>query len=286
VSTDEQLAWEHRLRTRAAAAAGIGALAGFLGRLISYQAYLRGPDDGPGAPLRAADFLHDKSGVLLLGAAVSAVGLLAIAYVLGYLARATRARRPNLHRGVLIVAVSGAVGLAVAQLVNQIAINARVSDFIASGSRNYFEARDLLNTGSILAAQTIGLAATLALGFGFVLISVNAMRVGLITRFLGYLGVFVGLLAVFPIVFPVPIVQTFWLIAIAMMLLQQYPKELPAAWRTGKAEPWPTGRELPSAGGPVDRPPAPAPAGRGPAAAAAAPAPRKPPDKRKRKRRR
>jgi hypothetical protein len=281
VSTDEQLAWEHRLRTRAAAAAALGALAGFLGRLITFQAYLDAPKDGPDAPLRAADFLHDKSGVLLLGAVVSAIGLFAIAYALGYLARSTRARRPSLHRGILVVAVGGAVGLAVGQLANQIAVNAQVSDFIASGSRNYFEARELLTTGPIIAAQTIGLAATLALGFGFVLISINAMRVGLITRFLGYLGVFAGLLAVFPIIFPVPIVQTFWLIAIAMMLLQQYPKELPLAWRTGKAEPWPTGRELAPADGPVDRPPAPAPAGPG-AAAAAAPAPRK----RKRKRRR
>jgi hypothetical protein len=279
VSTDEQLAWEQRLRPLAASAAAVAALAGFFGRLITYGAYSNAPDASPGAPIKAINFLHEKSGSLLLGSAMSAVGLLALAFLLGYLARATKARQPTLHRGVLIVAIGGAVALAVSQLVLQIAIGAKVSDFVASGSSNYFEARDLLNSGLVLAAQTISLAATLALAFGIVLISLNAMRVGLLTRFLGYLGIFVGVLTVFPIGSPIPIVQTFWLIAIAMMLLQQYPKELHTAWRTGKPEPWPSGRELAAAGGPADRP-ASAPAAR--EAAAAAPAHHK----RKRKRRR
>jgi hypothetical protein len=256
----------------AAAAAAVAALAGFFGRLITYSAYSDAPDAGPGAPLKAIDFLDDKATPLLLGATVSAIGLLALAVVLGFLARATRARQPTLHRGVLVVAVGGAVGLAVSQLVLQFAIGARVSDFVDSGSRNYFEARDLLSSGAVIAAQTISLAATLALAFGLVLISLNAMRVGLLSRFLGYLGIFVGVLTVFPIGSPIPIVQTFWLIAIAMMLLQQWPRELYPAWRTGKAEPWPSARDAARAEGPAAEP-APAPAA-GPA-----------PQKRKRKRR-
>jgi hypothetical protein len=243
VSTEEQLAWEQRWRPWAATAAALAALAGFFGRLITYTAYSDAPDAGPGAPLKAIAFLDDKSTPLLLGSAVSAIGLLALAVVLGYLARATRARRPTLHRGVVIVAVGGAVGLAISQLVLQFAIGARVNDFIDSGSRDYFEARDLLSSGAVIAAQTISLAATLALAFGFVLISLNAMRVGLLSRFLGYLGIFVGVLTIFPIGSPIPIVQTFWLIAIAMMLLQQWPRELYPAWRTGQAEPWPSARD-------------------------------------------
>ncbi|HEU0318892.1 MAG TPA: hypothetical protein VFR49_16275, partial [Solirubrobacteraceae bacterium] len=94
MSTDEQLAWEQRLRPWAASAAAIAALAGFFGRLITYTAYSDAPDAGPGAPLEAVDFLHEKAGPLLLGAAISAVGLLALAFLLGYLARATMARQP------------------------------------------------------------------------------------------------------------------------------------------------------------------------------------------------
>jgi hypothetical protein len=276
VTTEEQLAWEQRHRALAAVAAALAAVTAFFGRLITYSAYNDAPDAGPGAPLKAVDFLNDKATPLLVGAALSAIGLLWLAYLLGYLARATKARQPSVHRAILVVAVGGAVALAVSTLTFQVAVQMKVSDFVASGSRNYFEARDLLSSGIAIAAQTVSLAATLALAFGIVIISLNAMRVGLLTRFLGYLGIFVGVLTVFPIGSPIPIVQTFWLIAIALMLLEMWPRELHPAWRTGQAEPWPSSRGLPA--GPPDESATPAPAPVGATTAA--------PQKRKRKRRR
>ena len=63
--------------------------------------------------------------------------------------------------------------------------------------------------------QAIGLA-SLALGLGWVVICLNAMRVGLLTRFMGVLGVICGALIVLPILSPLPIVQTFWLGAMAV----------------------------------------------------------------------
>jgi hypothetical protein len=40
---------------------------------------------------------------------------------------------------------------------------------------------------------------------------------------------------------PVPLVQAFWLVALGLLLLGR--GTLPPAWRTGKAEPWPSARE-------------------------------------------
>jgi hypothetical protein len=43
---------------------------------------------------------------------------------------------------------------------------------------------------------------------------------------------------------PVSVVQSFWLIAVGMIVLGVIPGGQPPAWRTGKAEPWPSQREI------------------------------------------
>jgi hypothetical protein len=70
------------------------------------------------------------------------------------------------------------------------------------------------------------------------------MRVGLLTRFMGVLGMIVGVLLVFPIGSPVPIVQTFWLAALAVLFLDRWPGGGPTAWRSGEAQPWPSAAEV------------------------------------------
>ena len=81
------------------------------------------------------------------------------------------------------------------------------------------------------------------LAVGFVLISLNAMRVGLLTRFMGYLGIFTGILVLFPIGSPVPVVQAFWLLALAYLLTDRWPSGVPPSWRSGRAEAWPSAAE-------------------------------------------
>jgi hypothetical protein len=70
------------------------------------------------------------------------------------------------------------------------------------------------------------------------------MRVGLLTRFMGVLGIICGALIVLPILSPLPIVQTFWLGAMALLLLGRWRSGVPPAWRTGEAQPWPSQQEL------------------------------------------
>ena len=71
-----------------------------------------------------------------------------------------------------------------------------------------------------------------------VMVSLNAMRVGLLTRFLGYLGIIGGVLTIIPLV-PIPIVEAYWLLALAYLLSGRWPSGVPPAWSTGRAEPWP-----------------------------------------------
>jgi hypothetical protein len=71
------------------------------------------------------------------------------------------------------------------------------------------------------------------------------MRVGLLTRFMGVLGVIVGV-AVAPIL-PIDqqgIIRVFWLAALGMLFLGRLPSGTPKAWATGQAEPWPSQQQL------------------------------------------
>ena len=77
----------------------------------------------------------------------------------------------------------------------------------------------------------------------FVLVALQAMNVGLLTRFMGYLGMFAGALFLFQIT-QVPVVQCFWLLALAYLLSGRWPTGVPPAWRTGRAEPWPSSAEV------------------------------------------
>jgi hypothetical protein len=116
------------------------------------------------------------------------------------------------------------------------------------------------------------------------------MRVGLLTRFMGYLGIFTGVLVLFPIGSPVPVVQGFWLLALGYLFSGRWPTGIPPAWRSGRAEPWPSSaamreQRMKAAGGGGRGKPAPTPAPQ----TVGAPAPgrtRSATPKRKRKRRR
>jgi len=61
---------------------------------------------------------------------------------------------------------------------------------------------------------------------------------------MGVLGIICGALIVLPILSPLPIVQTFWLGAMALLLAGRWPNGLPPAWTTGEAVPWPSSAEV------------------------------------------
>ena len=124
-------------------------------------------------------------------------------------------------------------------------------------------AHDALQPPIAIAAGLIQFIGHVALGLGFVLIALNAMRVGLLTRFMGVLGIMAGVFLAFPF-FSIPIVQAFWLVAVGMLFLGRFPNGTPPAWETGRAEPWPTRQEMLEQQGkgggsaPVKAPPPPA----------------------------
>lgn len=259
VDTEQQLAWEARQRPRAAAAAALAALLG-LGADIWSTGIVRGaPSSGyvdalarAAQPGRFGDAQSNRTGYFqwisdhstgLIGSnVVKGLSFLALAWALTFLAAATRARRPIVAKPVVYVPLVGAVLSALAAVGTSIGYASEVDQFL-SGPHTVDRAADAGNGSLLVTSQLIGLAGGLALAVGFVFVSLNAMRAGLLTRFMGILGCIIGVLVVIPIG-PLPIIQTFWLGALAALFLGQWPRGMPPAWTTGREAPWPSQSEV------------------------------------------
>jgi hypothetical protein len=97
--------------------------------------------------------------------------------------------------------------------------------------------------GAYGVAGTFGVIGSLASGLAFVLVSIAAMRVGLLTRFMGILGAIVGATFVLPLDQP-GVIRSFWIIAIGFLILGRWPNGVPPAWASGREEPWPSQQQL------------------------------------------
>ncbi|MEA2192218.1 MAG: hypothetical protein QOI73_2339 [Solirubrobacteraceae bacterium] len=256
---DETLLDEQRRRTQAGAsaiAAGILTIGGGALAALVYSDLPTVPILGalnerlsPNAPqpgLKAVQVLwYDDNAVKLIAISiVLALAAAAIGLTLSHLYRSTRARRPDLHRAVVYAAIAGAVLVAVAGIVQAIGVSIEAASFAGSSKQSSDAAGDVLQSPVVVAALALRQVGVFALGFAFVMLSLNAMRVGLLTRFMGVLGVIVGALFIIPLGSSLPIVQAFWLCALGALFLGRWPSGMPPAWVTGDAQPWPTQQEL------------------------------------------
>ncbi len=198
----------------------------------------------PGLKARQVLWYDDNAIRLILVSVVLALAAAAIGLALTHLYRSVRARRPETPRGVVYAAVAGAVLVAVSGLVQAIGVSIEASSFASSANQTSDAARDVLQGPAIVAALLLRQVGVFAIGFAFVLLALNGMRVGLLTRFMGVLGIIVGVLFIIPLGASLPIVQSFWLIALGALFLGRWPAGLPPAWVTGEAQPWPTQQEL------------------------------------------
>jgi len=241
VSHDEQLAWEARVGKPAGVAA-------FAAAFMAVAAGLYVPlavgaiDDGADGYLKTVDA---ESNDFLIQSIVQGLALLLVVPPLLYLFRAARYRRGQLMPAAAVLLALGAITVAVVTVLGRLEVIDIADRFFpeqAQGVNDLDEAaEDFISDESSAALQGIGLGGTLALAFAIVMISLNAMRAGLLSRFMGILGIFVGILLVIPL--GVQILQLFWFAALAMLFLDRWPGGRGPAWQTGEEIPWPGAAE-------------------------------------------
>ena len=240
MSAADTLAFEARWRVRAAIVGGAAALATLGGQAWLISITQKSKTSELTYQLL---FYNSHRGSLLPASIIIGIGLILLIGPLLFMFRATKARRPQLPGIALVTAWVGPIAAGIGQIVLQIVLLNKAHTFATTGAQTYQQAKHLTDAGSLKAVQGLALAGQLSLGFAFVLISLNAMRVGLLTRFMGVLGIIVGVLFVIPLG-TLQVVQPFWLLALTALFLGRWPNGVPPAWQTGEAEPWPSQQEL------------------------------------------
>jgi hypothetical protein len=236
---EAQLVWERRAAVPVAVAAILAGL------LMIQTLFVRGAlyDDRKGVE-STPDYLlslHAHSGAFLASAIAEALGVLALGVVLFFLFRAIRYRTPEVPEAFKWLAIVGPVLLAAATVYGFVETSHAADKFAAGlpirGDAGKDRAEDLLKDVSPVTIA-LQLAGQLSVAFAYVMLSVRAMRAGLLSRFMGILGVIVGVLLVIRIL-PQPLLQLFWLGAFAALVLGYWPNGRGPAWETGEAAPWP-----------------------------------------------
>jgi hypothetical protein len=240
VQPDEQLEWERR----AGRPAGVAAICGAVLLLASGVLSARGVETHAWDTYLNVD---DDPGLVFLPNVVQAFAYLAVAFALYYLARATTARHDQTAAPTRVMAVVGPLAAAASAVLLAFAI-VKIAHQVGdvqpppSGNKARDDALKDLQTNSNLytVASYVTLAARLAFAFALVLGSVNGMRAGTLSRFLGILGIILGVLSVLIGGFVTFVLAPFWLGAVGLIFLNRWPGGRGPAWDTVEAIPWPT----------------------------------------------
>lgn len=233
----EQLGWEARAGRLAAGAALVAAAL-----IVASLAYrIAALPRGAGT---AKEFLPDvyaNKGAFVFVGVISGLAMLAFIPPLLYLYDVTRHRRPEIPGVARVLIFLGPILFAICSVWLQ-ARQIRAADQFAAGSvKTNKQAEDLLRDASS-APLGVSLGASIAVGLATILVSLHAMRAGLLSRFMGVLGIILGALFVLPLLAS-PIIQLFWLLALGAVFIDRWPGGRGPAWETGEAIPWPTSRE-------------------------------------------
>jgi hypothetical protein len=255
VAPDDQLEYEARNAQRA----GIAAIAA--GVLLLVSSFYPALFATKGTSARSYDSLlriHAHLTDVLVPQILEALAYPLIAVALLYLYRAAKARRPETPKITRVLAIGGPTLVAIGSLMYGIAVvvlaqkaadaklptyatdpSGGIANLVGVWNAGELRASDLTTGSSLYTATAIlELVSNLAFGFAMVLIGLNAMRAGLVSRFMGILGIIAGVITVlFRGISPI---EAFWLIAVGMLFMNRWPNGRGPAWDSLEPLPWPT----------------------------------------------
>jgi hypothetical protein len=239
MNTEEILVQESQARTRQMVIATVAGVLLMLAAIVN----ITGPHAKVNELTLGLIVDHQRGPLDIIVAVINAIAQIAIAWTLVYLFRCARLRSERAQGFIPILAMVGAGLSVVAGVLNAVVISIKVHDFVTTGAQTYDEANRLTGGSGLLILQVAAQLASLFVAIAFVLVALQAMRVGLLPRFLGYVGMISGALVLFPIIV-LPVVQFYWLLAVGYLLSGRWPSGLPTAWRTGRAEALPSSTEV------------------------------------------
>jgi hypothetical protein len=191
-------------------------------------------------------YLSHHASSLIITSALAAVAIGVLTLVLLLLADAARFRRPNSWPVARPLILVGGAGLALISVVHQVVLAIETHKF-ATGHVFTNTAVDnaLAKSTANIVSQYLDLLAGLSVAVAMIVIVVNAIRTGLVTRWLGVVGVISGILIFLPIGgATLEVIPAFWLVAMGILYVGKWPNGTPPAWEAGEARPWPSRAQM------------------------------------------
>ena len=242
MSRREQLAWQERWSLPAALAAL--AAVGFVIAAIAVATQGVGSGSGDSELLRNVDAHRTAQ---IVSSILQAIGVGLLAAPLYYLFRVAKARSDRMRGQLVGVVVAAPLFLSVLAILSGVSTLHAASDFVSNEVPHLLAKGVALNSdhANEIAKEAIddaplrplaagfGLAGQLGFLIAMVYTCLYAMRVGLLPRFWGSLGMALG--AVSFIFFQFAML---WFVYLGLLLLRR--DSQPPAWSTGEAIPWPS----------------------------------------------
>jgi hypothetical protein len=258
----QQVAWETERRTRLAVPAFAGGVLYLLSGIITSSTLNGAPTVGilqgltpalagvanPATSPRASEvkFISHHAGPLIAGSVIAALAIGVLTLVLLLLVQATRFRRPETWGPARMLVIAGGSSLAVISVAHQVVTAIETHNFAVGHDFSNHAVDNALTKGAAnLAIDYLDLVAGLSLAVGMIVVMVNAIRVGLVTRWMGVVGIISGILIFLPIGgATLEVVPSFWIVAMGILYIGKWPNGQPPAWESGEARPWPSRAQM------------------------------------------
>lgn len=191
-------------------------------------------------------FISHHAFTLIAGSVLAAVAVIALTLILLLLFDAASFRRPMTWRPARTLVLVGGVAVAVASIAHEVVYAIETHNFATGHDFTRTAVDNALTKGTpnqIVAY--LSLLAGLALVVGMIVVLLNALRTGLVPRWMGILGMFSGLLILLPNVgATLQLIPAFWLVMMGILLAGKWMGGDPPAWEAGEARPWPSRAQM------------------------------------------
>lgn len=187
-------------------------------------------------------FISHHAFTLIAGSTLAAIAIGLLTLILLLLLEATRFRRPQTWSAARPLVIAGGIAVAAVSVGHQVASSIETHNFVVGHDYSNHAVEQALTTGTAnTIADYVDLLAGLALAAGMIATMINALRVGLLPRWMAILGMFTGLLLFLPVGgAELQVVPAFWMVMTGVLFIGKWPKGDPPAWVAGEARPWPS----------------------------------------------
>jgi hypothetical protein len=201
----------------------------------------------PAVSPRAAEvkFISHHAFALIAGSTLAGLAIAALTLVLLLILDATRFRRPQTFSAARSLVLFGGIALALVSVGHQIASAIETHNFaVGHDFSNHAVDQALTKGPANLVVDYVDLVAGLAFAGGMIVVMINALRVGLLPRWVAVLGMFTAVLIFVPIGgAELEVIPAFFMVILGILFAGRWPNGEPPAWAAGEARPWPSPAE-------------------------------------------